>query len=167
VKGYAEKATDPGNKVLAAAALVALGADPDANAKVVLTALKDKTPTARAARAAAVEAVEYLGAKGRTAVPDLLDVLQDKAQSGPVRERAARSLGKLGAPARDAIRPLTDLLKDPDKGVRRAAAEALGLMGPEAVVAAPKLRELAKTDRDVADAAEAALEKIEPAKKEP
>jgi HEAT repeat protein len=167
VKGYVEKATDRGTKVLAAATLVALGTDADANAKVVLAALKDKAPTAKAARAAAVEATEFLGPHGKAAVPDLLDVLQDKAQAGPVREKAARSLGKLGVPAKDAIRPLTDALKDPDKGVRRAAAEALGLMGPDAVVAAPKLRDLIKTDRDVAEAAQAALERIEQKKKEP
>jgi hypothetical protein len=40
-------------------------------------------------------------------------------------------------------------------------------MGPDAVVAAPKLRDLIKTDRDVADAAQAALDKIELKKKEP
>jgi HEAT repeat protein len=167
VKGYVEKATDPGTKVLAAATLVALGTDADANAKVVVEALKDKSPTAKSARAAAVEAAEFLGTKGKAAVPELLDVLQDKSVGGPVREKAARSLGKLGVSAKDAVRPLTDALKDPDKGVRRAAAEALGLLGPDAVVAAPKLRDLVKTDRDVADAAQAALDKIEPPKKEP
>ena len=38
-------------------------------------------------------------------------------------------------------------------------------MGPDAVVAAPKLRDLIKLDPTVADAAQAALDKIEPAKK--
>jgi HEAT repeat protein len=165
VKGYGEKANDPANKVLAAATLVALGSDPDANAKVVLSALKDKDPAARPARAAAVEAVEFLGARARPAVPDLLDVLQDKGQLAPVREKAARSLGKLGGQAKDAIQPLTALLRDPDKGIRRAAADALGQLGPDAVVAAPKLRELVASDPAIADAARAALDKIEPAKK--
>jgi hypothetical protein len=39
------------------------------------------------------------------------------------------------------------------------------MMGAEAVTAVPKLRELAKTDPTVADAAQAALDKIEPEKK--
>lgn len=166
VKALGEKANDPGTKVWAAATLVALGADADANSKVVLAALKDKAPTARSARNSAVEAAEFLGPKGKAAVPDLIDVLQDKNQPGIVREKAARTLGKLGGQAKDAIRPLTDLLRDPDKSLRRAAVEALGLMGPEAVTAAPKLRDLIKSDPTIADAAQAALEKIEPGENE-
>ena len=163
VKALGEKANDPSTKVWAAATLAALGADAEANSKVVLAALKDKAPTAKSARSAAVEAAEYLGPKAKPGVPDLVEVLQDKAQAGPVREKAARSLGKLAA--KEAIRPLTDMLRDPDKGVRRAAAEGLGLLGPDAVVAAPKLRDLLKSDPALADAAQAALDKIEPAKK--
>ena len=140
-----------------------MGTDPDANSKIVLAALKDKAPAAKTARGTAVEAAGYLGPKGKAAVPDLVDILQDKAQAVPVREKAAHTLGKLGA--KDAIRPLTDALRDPDKALRRAAAEALGLMGPDAVVAAPKLRDLLKSDREVADAAQAALDQIEPGKK--
>lgn len=163
VKALGEKANDPGTKVWAAATLVALGTDADANSKVVLSALKDKAANAKSARSVAVEAAEFLGPKAKPGVPDLVDVLQDKAQAGLVREKAARTLGRLGA--KEALKPLTDTLRDPDKGVRRAAAEGLGLLGPDAVTAAPKLRDLVKSDREVADAAQAALEKIEPEKK--
>jgi HEAT repeat protein len=161
VKALADKANDPTTKVWAAATLVALGTDADANSKIVLAALKDKT--AKSTRGSAVEAAEFLGPKARSAVSDLLEVLQDKAQPTTVREKAARTLGKLTA--KEAIRPLTEMLRDPDHSLRRASADALGLMGPEAVTAAPKLRELAKTDPSVADAALAALDKIEPEKK--
>jgi HEAT repeat protein len=161
VKAVGEKANDPGLKVWVAAALVALGTDANANSKIVLAALKDKT--AKTAHSSAVEAAEFLGPKAKPGVSDLLDVLKDKAQPDLVREKAARTLGKLTA--KEAVRPLTDMLRDPDRDVRRAAAEALGMMGAEAVTAAPKLRELAKTDPTVADAALAALDKIEPEKK--
>ena len=163
VKAFGDQSKDPAVKVWAAGALMAFGSDTDANGKIILAALKDKT--AKSARSAAVDAAEFLGTKGRSAVPDLIDVLQDKSQATTVRERAARTLGKLGMQAKDAIRPLTDLLKDSDKGLRRAAADGLGSMGPDAVGAAPKLRDLIKSDPAVADAAQAALDKIEPEKK--
>jgi HEAT repeat protein len=164
VKAFGEKINDPSSKVWAAATLVALGSDADANSKVVLAALKDKAANAKTTRSSAAEAVEFLGPQGRPAIPDLIDVLQDKAQSVTTREKAARSLGRLGA--KEAVRTLTDTLRDPDKGLRRAAAEALGVLGPDAVTAVPKLRDLIKSDPASADAAEAALEKIEPGKTE-
>jgi HEAT repeat protein len=164
VKTFGEKVNDPGTKVWAAATLVALGSDADANSKVVLAALRDKAANAKTARGTAVEAAEFLGSKGRPAIPDLVEVLQDKAQLETTREKAARSLGRLGA--KESVRQLTDALRDPDKSLRRAAADALGMLGPDAVTAAPKLRDLIKSDPASADAAEAALEKIEPGKKE-
>jgi HEAT repeat protein len=162
LKLYQDQTKDPASKVWAAAALAAIGADPDANAGIVLSAIKDTAPPARPARVAAIEAAEYLGERARPGVPDLIEALKDRA----VRERAARTLGRLAAIAKDAIRPLSDLLKDPERAMRRAAVEALGAMGPEAVIAAPKLRELARTDAELAAAANAALDRIEPAKKE-
>jgi HEAT repeat protein len=165
VKVLGEKANDASMKVWTAATLVALGTDTDANAKVVLAAIKDKSATAKTVRGTAVEAAEFLGPKGRAAVPDLIEVLQDKAQPGPIREKAARTLGKLGPQSKESIRPLMDALRDKDKSVGRAAAEALGMLGPDAIVAAPKLRNVINSDRTLADAAEAALEKIEPGKK--
>jgi HEAT repeat protein len=163
VKAYAEAANDPAAKIWAAGALMAFGVEVDANSKLVLAALKEKAPTGKSARGAAVDAAEFLGAKGKSAVPDLLEILQDKGQPSTTRERAARTLGKLGPQAKDAIKPLTDCLKEKDKGLQRAAADGLGSMGPDAVVAVPKLRELLKSD--IADAAQAALDKIEPEKK--
>lgn len=163
VKALAEQAKDPGIKVWIAATLVALGTDIGPNTQVVLAALKDRERQSRFVHAAAVEAAGLLGAKGSAAVPELVEVLKDRAQPGAVREKAARSLGALRA--RGAIRPLTDALHDPSTDVRRAAAEALGALGADAITAAPKLRDLIKTDPEVAAAARAALEKIAPEKK--
>lgn len=170
VKAYQDQAKDTSAKVWASATLVALGSDADANAKVVLAALKDTAPTAKTARVAAIESAEYLGARAKPGVTDLIEALKDKSSigrtdGGTVREKAALILGKLGPNAKEAIRPLTDLLKDSDRGARRAAAEALGYFGPDAVVAAPKLRELARTDAELASVANAALDKIESMKK--
>jgi HEAT repeat protein len=55
-------------------------------------------------------------------------------------------------------------LKDPDSGVRRNAAEALGRVGPEARPAVPLLVQALKDeDSDVQDAAAEALKRIDPA----
>jgi HEAT repeat protein len=57
------------------------------------------------------------------------------------------------------------MLRDTNPNARRAAAEALGIIGPDAIVAAPKLRELARSDPALADAAQDALDRIEPSPK--
>jgi HEAT repeat protein len=156
---------DAGVKVWTAAALVALGTDEDANLNVVISALKDRAPTAKGARLTAMEAVELLGSKAKAAVPELIAALKDRAPVGrkdgeQVRGRAARALGRLGV--NEAIPPLTEILRDPDRGARRAAAEALGLIGPDAVVAAARLRDLVRNDPAVADVAQAALDRVDP-----
>jgi HEAT repeat protein len=170
VKVYQDQTRDAASKVWASATLVALGSDADTNAKAVLAALRDAAPTAKTARVAAIESAEYLGARAKPGVPDLIEALKDKSaigrtDGGTVREKAAQALGRLGATAKEAIRPLTDMLKETDRAARRAAAEALGLFGPDAVVAAPKLRELARTDPELAGVANAALDRLEPMKK--
>jgi HEAT repeat protein len=159
-------------KVWAAAALCALGVDADANAKLVLDALKDTAATARVNRAAAVEAMPLLGAKAKPGLSDLVAVLKEKP-TGPTpkgdqvttRELAARSLGRLGFAEAEVIRGLTDLLLDPAVGAKRAAADALGELGPKALTAIPRLRDLTD-DQNVGSAARAAIAKIEGNKSE-
>src|SRR5262249_13560642 len=171
VKAYLAKSNAPAAKVWAAAALVSLGSDADDQLKSILTALKDKAPESVGARLAAIEAVAVLGSKAEAAGADLRDALKDKSlvargDRTQIRERAARSVARLGGEqARRAIPALTDMLRDNIPNVRRAAAEALGTIGPDAIVAAPKLRELARTDPALADAPQEALDRIEPAPK--
>jgi HEAT repeat protein len=170
VKALLARTGDPAAKVWAAATLVAFGVEPDPHFKIVLDAIKDKSPSAKPARLAAIDVLGLLGAKAQPAVADLRDALKDKsvvsrADRSTVRERTARTLGLLGETARPAIPPLMDMLRDADPNARRAAAEALGQMGPAALVAVPKLRELARTDTALANIALDALDRIEPPKK--
>jgi HEAT repeat protein len=159
-------------KVWAAAALCALGVDADANAKLVLEALKDTAAPARVNRAAAVEAMPMLGAKAKPGLGDLVAVLKEKP-TGPTpkgdqvttRELAARSLGRLGFAEAEVIRGLTELLLDPAAGTKRAAADALGELGPKALTAIPRLRDLTD-DQNVGPNARAAIAKIEGNKSE-
>jgi HEAT repeat protein len=169
VKTYLASSREPAANIWAGAALLSFGVDAEANVKFILAAVKDKSPAARFARVAAVDAIGFLGAKAQVAVPDLREALRDKSvvsrnDRSTVRERAARSLGRLGGEiSRPTIPALTELLRDPDPNARRAAIEALGMMGPIALVAVPKLRELSRTDPVLADLAFDALERIEPA----
>lgn len=169
LKAYLAAANDPVARIWAAAALVAVGSDVDANFKIVQAAIKDKSPAGRSPRIAAIDSVEVIGVNAKPAVADLLDALKDKGTivgtrpPEQIRERAAKALGRIGA--KEAISPLTDMLRDSDRGVRRTAAEALGMMGADAVVAAPKLRDLARSDPMLAETARDALDRIEPPKK--
>ena len=106
-------------------------------------------------------AVVALGEKrsvGRDAVPQLVEVLEDKDEA--VRREAARALGKIGAAA--AVPSLVVALNDaPDDLVRVSAAEALGRIGPRAAVAIPALIAALKHAGDgVCDAAACALVRI-------
>jgi HEAT repeat protein len=169
VKTYLTKTNDPVAKIWAAATLVAMGSDGDVNLKLIQAAIKDKTPGGRSTRVAAIDAIEIIGMKAKPTVPDLLDALKDKSPivgtrpPEQVRERAAKALGQLGA--KEAISPLTDMLRDSERGARRAAAEALGAIGADAIVAAPKLRDLIRSDPALAEVAREALDRIEPPKK--
>jgi HEAT repeat protein len=74
---------------------------------------------------------------------------------------AAIALLGIRPEATAAIPALAELLRDKDKRVRWAAAEALGSMGPAARTAVPALTELLRDeDRPVRQAAAEALKKI-------
>lgn len=166
IKAMMDATKTPEMKVWAAATLVAVGVDGDKNAAVVLEQLKPKSP----ARSAAMECLPYLGARAKAGVPDLLDAVKDKTPAPKngvsIREKAVVACGRLPGLTKAAISPITDLLKDGDRQERKAAADALGTYGPDAVVAVPKLREAADGDDDaLREAARSALEKIVPGKK--
>jgi HEAT repeat protein len=167
VKLFQDRTSDPAMKVWAAATLVVLGSDEEANRRALFAALKEKAPGARSARITAIDAIAALGPNAKAAVPDLIVALKDKSTVGrkgdeQVRERAAQTLGRLRA--REAVPPLIELMRDPDRRARRAAAEALGAIGPDAIVAVARLRDLARNDPAIADAALAAIDRIDPPK---
>lgn len=64
-------------------------------------------------------------------LPDLIRNLRSPAPDA--RARSARALGRLGWLARDSLPLLVAALSDGDAGVREAAAQAVGQMGPEAL----------------------------------
>ena len=119
---------DPAPDVRLFAAL-ALGylVEPD-NVPALVPLLEDPTAEVRAA------AAEALTAHGRFAVaaaePLRIRLLQDEAQE--VRTQAAQALGRIGLPSPPVLIALAAASQEREAGVRRAAREALGLIGPGA-----------------------------------
>lgn len=97
-----------------------------------------------AVRSAAANALGRWGRRAGAAAPRLDQLLEDPLPG--VRMSGAQALARLGdhTPAR--IHRIANLLvNDPDEGVRREAARALGMMGPDA---APELNALVRAVRD-------------------
>ncbi len=94
-------------------------------------------------------------ALGRVAVEPLIAALKDQ-NSGYVRERAAKALGKIGD--RRAVESLIAALKDEVRDVREAATEALGGVGAPAVE--PLTATLKDRDKYVRKTAAEALSKL-------
>jgi HEAT repeat protein len=168
LKAIAE-GTGPDLRVWASAALARIGVEPAANTAVVVEALKDRSPTGRVARLAALDALQLLGPAGKDALPLLEELLRDRTpisrgEKMQLRQKAAEALSYLGAAAQPAVPKLADLLNDGAEDVRRTAVEALGRLGPEAVAAADRLRELARSDPALTRVALEALDRIEPGK---
>ena len=77
------------------------------------------------------------------------------------------ALGRLGPAAKDAAPRLAQLLSDPERGVRRAASDALVSLGPAAKDAAPELAKLLEhPTAGVREAAAKALGRLGPAAKD-
>lgn len=91
-------------------------------------------------RLAAIEALGELGSAAETAVPALMEALNDRTPE--IRSQAARTLGSIGEKAKAAVPELVAALKDPNEGVRISAANALSGMGPVAQSALPALIEV-------------------------
>ncbi|HZU37548.1 MAG TPA: HEAT repeat domain-containing protein, partial [Gemmataceae bacterium] len=90
---------------------------------------------------ALAQALANLGDKGSAV---LLKGLS--AQSPAVRRGCARALGMTASLPTGAIHALTEAVNDTDEGVRVAAAEALGRLGPDAKAALPVLKQHADKD---------------------
>lgn len=170
IKAMADKTTSVDIKIWSAATLVALGSDVDNQLKTVTDALKNKKPEGRLARGAALDAVGYLGAKAKGCMPDVVEALKDKTPLGKgervsLRERAAKAVVLVGEPAKEATPALVELLRETDANLRTATIDALGAIGPAAVLAVPKLKELARSDNTYAERINNALDRITPPKK--
>jgi HEAT repeat protein len=88
-------------------------------------------------KVAACRGLARLGARAKSAIPELRKLLGDPR--GEVRWNAARALGKIGPEAAVAVPNLITQLQDEDGLVREHAAEALGEIGESAASAVPAL----------------------------
>jgi len=87
--------------------------------------------TAGAARCGAAQVLGRLGTKAESAIPALLESLNDR--EWPDREMAAEALGLIGRQAAQVIPALITALKeDPDERVRAKAAKSLGRFASQA-----------------------------------
>ena len=82
-------------------------------------------------RRAAAQDLEYIGSGATDAVPALVETLRMDA-NGSVRQAAAGALAEIGASAPEVVPALIEALGVGWGGLSIAAAEALGMFGPEA-----------------------------------
>ena len=136
----------------AAVALGRLGAEPDHAAAALIDALRQSDADVRRA------AARSIGQLGRAAFAALKD---KKALDDPdeqVRSLVVEAVGWMGA---EGVNPLIKALEDKSPAVRRAAARALGRLGPEAKAAEPALVDVVSDAKEeVRDAAAKALRRI-------
>lgn len=155
--------------------------------RVLIDALKDRTP---AERLKATTALANLGVEAAPAAATLVDTLADpvpavrtsaatvlvsmgseavagltgglQSKNLSVRQGAVQLLGLLGSKAKEAVPNLVELLKDRNLALRLQAAQTLGRIGPDAKEAMPLLLEMAKSrdpqTRAIADAAVQAVQ---------
>jgi HEAT repeat protein len=155
---------DPEARVLASLALTKLAPTSRAAVPELARALGDDDPLVRMN---AANALFMLGPDARPAVPALTNALGDDRNdllvhtlTLTIRERVILTLGRAGTPdTAPALREVLKTAKTP--GTRRAVAQALGDLGPDARPAVPDLKELLKDENDeVREAAEQAIRKI-------
>jgi len=151
--------------VWGAVALFKIGTDANVNLPIVVAALKNRAPSARIARLAAMDAADLLGPDAKGVMFELVDALTDRApisQYDPttVRVRAVQALGTMGPAAKDHVGKLIALLKEPDHPLRSAVLDTLGRIGPAADKALPRLNEIIRTDPLFAEQAQETADKI-------
>ena len=89
--------------------------------------------------------VDALGNIGPTAIPLLIEALQQESAKEQVLKNTASALAAIGEPS---VEPLIPLLKNPSSNTRRHAATALEQLGPTAKAALPALEEAMKSEKD-------------------
>jgi hypothetical protein len=108
-----------------------------------------------------VVALGGIGAEARSAVPVLIQALNDKDSA--LRASAADALGGIGAEAKPAVPALIKMLKEEKSSLRPNVARALGKIGPAAKTAFPTLtKALKEGTHDERQAAAWALIQIDP-----
>ena len=87
-----------------------------------------------------------------------------KAAAPATRNAAAYEIAGLGPAAKPAVPALIEALDDPDAAVRFAVTVALGEIGPEAVAAVPRLKQMMfeEINDEIAAAARRAIRHIQP-----
>jgi HEAT repeat protein len=120
----------------------------------LLTALND--PKAEV-REAAADALGNMGPLAKAAFPVLANAA--KTETGKaVRDKCVDAMNKIGAPRPGDLSDFLASLKDPRSGLRAAAAQAIGMIGPDAKNAGPPLEKaLADPSTDVRISAAQAL----------
>jgi HEAT repeat protein len=114
-----------------------------------------------------VQALALLGPEARPARDKLFKAIEDEKTALGTRNYAVQALSQLGDDAAVIVPRMIAHVEGARKGgvhseVRRSSVEVLGALGPKAKEAVPLLRRLAESDDDsLADAAAAALERIE------
>ena len=132
-------ASSPNERVAVVEALVQIGEVPRAVLPALKLLLNDENGTV-VQQALGVYA--QLGPRARTAVPTLVDAFESDAFISAgfggwmLHQSVPYVLGKVGAAA---VPPLIAALEHPNPQVRGHAAEALGLIGPDAAPAVPEL----------------------------
>jgi HEAT repeat protein len=87
-----------------------------------------------------------------------------KAAAPATRNAAAYEIAGLGPAAKPAVPALIEALDDPDAAVRFPVTVALGEIGPEAVAAVPRLKQMMfeEINDEIAAAARRAIRHIQP-----
>jgi serine/threonine protein kinase len=93
-------------------------------------------------RRRAVRILAEIGSQAESAIPALIEALNDNDPQGNVRWYAVITIGEIGIAAKEAIPALIKLLKDSKSGIRAWALYALGRMGTLAKEAIPFIREM-------------------------
>lgn len=109
--------------------------------------------------------VDTLGLIGPSATPQLIESVQSKDEQTLVRQYATLALAKIGPDDRRVVPALIAALGDNKADIRRAAAEAIGNVGPSAANASDRLINLASNHREevlVREFSIAALARIAP-----
>jgi HEAT repeat protein len=129
-----------GSRRMAIEALIRIGADAPPAVSALVSMLRSKDRVERRIAASALAVV------GRSAVPELLKILQGDALEP--RLLVIETLGAIGGANKEVVTALAQALADRDGEVSQQAALALGLLGPAAVEAVPELRKTLMGNRD-------------------